>query len=267
MQGKTYFIYRYVRLDTNVPFYIGMGTKQEVNSQGYPLYSWQSIYGRAYSKDRNYVCSGIMNKVKYDIEVMYETSDLFHAEEKEKEFIKMYGIVYDGTGTLTNLTKGGRKFEPTTNYSARSVSVRKKRGKLNGINSKAVFMYDADGTLVDSLPSVNGFYKKYKFGDKDGQTITDSIKNKRSSYGYYFSFSKFDVLDLTEYKKRSFDKYPIIKYVNGVISYIYMSYSEASRDFGVSTSTIKTKIRNSEKIGNSILVRTKIHQLHKFSFQ
>ena len=148
---KTYFIYRYVRLDTNQPFYIGMGTKKEYNSQGYPLYSQRSIYHRAYCKDRNFVCLGIMEKTDYDIEIIYETEDKNHAEEKEKEFINLYGIVYDGTGTLTNLTMGGTKFIPTLAYSKRSVYKRKQNNTLKGINSKPVHMYDLEGNFIETF--------------------------------------------------------------------------------------------------------------------
>ena len=82
---KTYFIYRYVRHDKNVPFYIGMGTRQDLSHVGSNNYSSRSLYYRAFSKDRNRTCLGIMDKTSYDVEIIYETTDLKHAEEKEKE--------------------------------------------------------------------------------------------------------------------------------------------------------------------------------------
>lgn len=89
-----YFVYRHIRTDKNVPFYIGIGT-----SQG-DCYS--SHYQRAYAtKNRNKWWKNIVNKTSYEVEIIYESNDYEYIKEKEKEFILLY------KNTLCNLTDGG----------------------------------------------------------------------------------------------------------------------------------------------------------------
>lgn len=262
---KTYFIYRYVRLDNNQPFYIGMGTKNEYNSQGYPLYSNKSIYSRAYCKDRNYVCLGIMNKTDYDIEIMYETQDKNHAEEKEKEFISLYGIVYDGTGTLTNLTMGGTKFIPTSAYSKKSVYKRKQNNTLKGINSKPVYMYDLDGNFIETFSLRKGFYQKYGFGDKEGSSIYQAIKEKVSMNGYFFSDVFFDKLDVSFYKKVK-TVYPIVKYDkdNNPLK-IYKTIESIANDLNIISDKVYKAVYKNKSIDGYYYKKCNIHELPKIN--
>lgn len=95
-----YYIYRHIRPDKNVPFYIGRGEN----------YNDRSIYRRSKSlKGRNYIWKSIVKKNddNYLIEILYESNSLSEIMEKEIEFIKLYGKIIDGTGTLCNLTNGG----------------------------------------------------------------------------------------------------------------------------------------------------------------
>lgn len=262
--SNTYFIYRYVRLDINQPFYIGMGTKKEYNSQGYPLYSQRSIYPRAYCKDRNYVCLGIMGKTDYDIEIIYETEDKNHAEEKEKEFINLYGIVYDGTGTLTNLTMGGTKFIPTLAYSKRSVYKRKQNNTLKGINSKPVHMYDLEGNFIETFSLRKGFYQKYGFGDKEGSSIYQAIKEKVSMNGYFFSDVLFDKLDVSLYKKVK-TKYPIVKYNGDNPCKIYKSIEDISKDLKIKSDSAYKIVYKNKIVDGYSYKKCNIHELPKIN--
>lgn len=228
------------------------------------MYSFKTIYQRAYSKDRNYVCVGIMDKTSYDVEIIYETTDLSHAEDKEKEFIKMYGVVYDGTGTLTNLTKGGRRFEASTNYTARSVSVRKKNGTLTGVKAKPVYMYSLDGIFIEKIPSLKGFYTKYKYGDIDSQCISAAIRNKREFMGYYFSFDKYDVLDISQYRRNFFDKRPLVQYdITGNPIKLYLSVQEIADLFNLSFSSTAIRIKKEQLIGGYSFKRVNFIELPK----
>ena len=68
-----YGVYRHIRLDTNVPFYIGKGLNK-----------------RAFSKrDRNQYWHNIVNKYGYEVEIMLEGLTNENAIIKEKEFIKL----------------------------------------------------------------------------------------------------------------------------------------------------------------------------------
>jgi len=85
-------VYRHIRLDKNIPFYIGMSTNNK----------------RPYSKNgRNNYWKNIIAITDYDIEILFEDVDLNFALEKEKEFITLYGRKSNKTGCLANMNPGG----------------------------------------------------------------------------------------------------------------------------------------------------------------
>jgi hypothetical protein len=84
-------VYRHIRTDLNIPFYIGIG--KEV--------------ARAYSKThRNAHWNYIVDKTSYEVHILFDDVSYEFAKEKEKEFIELYKRKEDG-GILCNLTKGG----------------------------------------------------------------------------------------------------------------------------------------------------------------
>lgn len=88
------YVYRHIRLDQNVPFYIGIGTGK--------------YYKRASSKSRrsNY-WKAVVNKAGYKVEIMVDNLSYEEAKVKEIEFISLYGRHDLNNGTLANLTDGG----------------------------------------------------------------------------------------------------------------------------------------------------------------
>jgi hypothetical protein len=88
-------VYRHIRLDTYMPFYIGIGL--------------DDIPKRAYEvgKRRSEFWNRIANKHGYEVDILFENIPIDLAKEKEKEFIALYGRIDLGTGTLCNLTDGG----------------------------------------------------------------------------------------------------------------------------------------------------------------
>jgi len=96
-----YYLYRYIRLDKNKPFYIGIGTKTNADIK-------YGTYNRAFGdKKNNTIWKKIKNKTEYKVEILYESDDYELIKEKEKEFIKMYGRIDLATGCLANMTDGG----------------------------------------------------------------------------------------------------------------------------------------------------------------
>ena len=93
------YVYRHIRLDKNVPFYVGIGAHCPENKK--------ETYRRAYSHDRNKYWKGVVAKTEYRVEILFENLSREQAIEKEKELIQLYGRVFLKTGTLTNLTAGG----------------------------------------------------------------------------------------------------------------------------------------------------------------
>lgn len=88
------YLYRHIRLDKNIPFYIGIGI--------------DSNYYRANSKkSRNDHWNKIVNKTDYEVEILFEHEDYNFIKEKEKEFISLYGRKDTNNGMLVNMTDGG----------------------------------------------------------------------------------------------------------------------------------------------------------------
>lgn len=107
-QGK-YYIYRHIRLDKNEPFYIGVGTKTVKVHKNAKNETYKEIYRRAYQRaNRNEIWKKIVNKTKYIVEIIYESDNYNFIEQKEIEFIKLYGRKNLKTGILVNLTDGGK---------------------------------------------------------------------------------------------------------------------------------------------------------------
>jgi hypothetical protein len=91
------YVYRHIRLDSNTPFYIGIGSDE--------------LYERSTSvNSRNKYWKHITNKVQYRVEIMLEDLTWEEACEKEREFIALYGRKDLGTGQLVNMTDGGEGF-------------------------------------------------------------------------------------------------------------------------------------------------------------
>lgn len=106
--GK-YYIYRHVRLDNNEVFYIGVGTKTSNKNIVTKTETYKEIYKRAYVQStRNSFWKSIVSKTKYRVDILCESNDYSFIEEKEKEFIKLYGRRDLKTGTLVNFTDGGK---------------------------------------------------------------------------------------------------------------------------------------------------------------
>lgn len=83
-------VYRHIRLDKNLPFYIGIGVSKK----------------RAYqTHNRNEHWKNIVNKTPYEVEIIFDDLTNEEAQEKEKEFIALYGR--EKGGLLCNRTDGG----------------------------------------------------------------------------------------------------------------------------------------------------------------
>lgn len=183
-EGK-YYLYRHIRLDKNEPFYIGIGTKQ--NSK--------DPYSR--SKDchsKNNIWKKIVAKTDYEIEIILESNDNTFIEEKEKEFIKIYGRLCENNGgILSNIQNGGRNGVSYThmkeiyccNNKTHYSSIRDASLDL-GVERASI-----SRVLSGEFLSIRGYVFTYSEGDCNHKDTTNEwfplIDEK---YGYYISKQK-----------------------------------------------------------------------------
>ena len=127
-EGK-YYLYRHIRCDKNEPFYIGIGTKKDLNHK-----SIETEYKRAYSKHRSKFWKNITEKSEYNVEIVLESNDLDFICQKEREMIALYGRRLNNTGTLVNFETGGQKGYNTviTENHKKNISVAVKKAMTEG---------------------------------------------------------------------------------------------------------------------------------------
>lgn len=94
------YVYRHIRLDKNVPFYIGIG---EIDRRSRVNYGRNRLW--------NYIAA----KTPYEVEILVDKIEWDEACKKEVEFINLYGRIDKNTGTLANMTDGGEG-RPTHNF-------------------------------------------------------------------------------------------------------------------------------------------------------
>lgn len=90
------YVYRHIRLDKNIPFYIGISLIDDIE------------YKRANVRSgRNKHWQNVVKKSDYRVDIMFDEIESDFAKEKEIELIALYGRVDLKTGTLVNRTIGG----------------------------------------------------------------------------------------------------------------------------------------------------------------
>lgn len=91
------YVYRHIRLDKNIPFYIGVGVDDN-----------EGKFKRSKAKEhRNDYWHRIIAKTDYRVDIIMNDLSWEEACEKEKELIKLYGRKDKSEGFLANQTDGG----------------------------------------------------------------------------------------------------------------------------------------------------------------
>lgn len=94
--NTSFYVYVHIREDKNEPFYIGIGQNKDKS------------YTRAKTKNqRNPIWNRVYAKTTMRIEIVLESDNYMDAINKEKDLIRLYGKICDGTGILANITDGG----------------------------------------------------------------------------------------------------------------------------------------------------------------
>lgn len=149
-----FYLYQYVRLDKNEPFYIGVGKR----------YKGKTDFTRAkQSHAHNSICMAIIAKTDYRIEIIEEHNDYNFIREREKAMIAKYGRKHNGSGTLANFTAGGD-------------------GMLGADCSrlwKKCYAYTKDGAFFKEFESITAAAKHFNVGDN---CIGNAMKHPEKTY-------------------------------------------------------------------------------------
>lgn len=250
-----YYLYRHVRLDKNEPFYIGIGSKTRADLK-------KHTYFRAFTKfRRNQFWKNIVSKHQYIIEIILESNNRDFIQQKEKEFIKIYGRRDLGNGTLTNLTDGG---DNGLNKSKESIEKQLRTAKFNGSYQRTV-----DRILKHSFkPGINNgyqdkktylyniyglFIKEFKTREECAvyvktfsEEVTKCLRLKRSHKGFIFSNNFLGIcanLHGFEIRKDKQKKVQQLDSIKKEIIGTYNSLTEASKSIGVFKTNLSFAIK------------------------
>lgn len=154
-----YFVYRHVRLDTNEVFYIGVGTKYIDKRR-----ADSNPYRRAFlTACRNSFWKNIVAKTKYEVHIIYEADSYEIIEEKEKEFIKLYGRKDLKLGSLCNLTDGG-KGQKNVHFKKHSDETKKKMS--DAAKGRKFTEEHKEKLRIAKLANPVRYWKDKKFSDE-----------------------------------------------------------------------------------------------------
>jgi len=196
-KGKHY-VYRHIRLDKNEPFYIGIGTNQIKTPRYYRANNF---------KGRNFIWKGIHKRTDIEVEILIESDDIDFIMKKEIEFITLYGMICNNTGTLSNLVNGNyggydkseeAKKRNMDRYVASCLAMAKKNTGKNqySVLSRGGFAYNLNGEFAFEFKSgiqaqniIGGGAKSYN--------VIRKIDTDYSYYDYYYRSLKSDKIDTT----------------------------------------------------------------------
>jgi len=249
-KGK-YFLYRHIRKDKNVPFYIGIGTKTKTIRN---FRSDKSEYHRAYVKHFSDIYEKIYRKSEVVIEILLESDDYQFIKNKEEEFIKLYGRINNGTGILSNLTNGGEGNKGYVSSAETKIKIsecnifKNKFGKDNP-KSKKVYQYDYDGNFIKCWESLADVGRSF---DKNCTRTPSLDKNRFKGYQWFYEYKGKKIRSVNRLKglrnrlrKISVSIYQYDSNMNLLNS--YKSITEAFKVTGVSITGIHAAINRDNK--------------------
>lgn len=200
-----HYLYRHIRLDTNEPFYIGIGTKKNkiFNSE-------EAEYHRAYSKFRkdSRIWNFIQEKTKYDVEILFESDNYEFIKEKEKEFISLYGRIDLKSGTLSNMTDGGDGTLGWIPSEENLNNIKKSKiGKDYKNLGHKISQYGLDGNFIKEWDTITEAALSIKRSKSSLSKITKFNLNGNYCQGFYWSLERKDKIETKTFNDRSFYNY------------------------------------------------------------
>lgn len=250
--GK-YFLYRHIRLDKNEPFYIGVGIKKVGAS------TYEREYRRAfeYKYNRTKYWRNIVNSTTYEVEILMESDDFDFIQNKEIEFIKLYGRKDLSLGPLVNLTDGGSLGTMGLRMSKEykeALSIKRKEefrtGRRNADSlKKVVYQYSLDGVFMRKYNSISEAAKCIGIFDEE---ISRCAKGKHKiAGGFTWRYTNKENVNID--LKRS-DHKNIFQYdLEGNFVREWKSKIEAAKSLNLKEDSIKSVLYNINKSSGGYL--------------
>lgn len=222
---KIHYLYRHIRLDKNEPFYIGIGSYEQ-GCKKYKMYERANLKIR-----RNNIWNSIFEKTKYRVDIVLEVNDLDLINEKEKEFVKLYGRINLGTGILANLTDGGKGID-------NSVELKASRERFK----KPILQYNLNGDFIKEWSCKKEIQKELDYCEA---SILACCKNEiKQSYGFQWKWKLNDNFP-TIIENIGLRFTPILQYdLDGNFIKEYITLSAASKYTGANISQIHKACKN-----------------------
>jgi hypothetical protein len=171
-----YYVYRHVRLDNNEVFYVGVGTKTSYKNITTKKETHREIYKRAYVQSiRNTFWKSIIKKTRYQVDILCESNDYDFIEEKEKEFIKLYGRRDLETGTLVNFTDGGKGL---SNAKRKPLSEDTKKRMSESHKGKILSKEHKQNLSLAKQNNPPNYWKGKNFSEEHKEKLSKAHKNK-----------------------------------------------------------------------------------------
>lgn len=239
--GK-YYLYRHIRHDTNEVFYIGIG---------YDPYRVKSKHAR------NIFWKYVVSKTTYDYDVLLRSNSKDFIEQKEVEFIRLYGRRDLGTGTLVNLTDGGEKgYNRSRSSVEKQIDTAKKNGtygkmiermraapKKTGKDhhaARCVYVYTDEGRCFKRFDTISDCCKFLNIVEGN---VSRFMRLKKSLNGFLFlpQYVGDQIKDMSSYEVSRSVKTPII-FINktGVVR-LYESLTFAAKSLNTSKQYLSKK--------------------------
>lgn len=224
-----YYVYRHIRLDKNVPFYIGIGT---VNPKGRSNYQ---RYSRAFNKvARSDVWKRIAHKVEFRVEIFYESTNKQEILDKEIEFIKLYGRMDQNSGSLVNLTNGG------TNI-INSLNKKSSEKRLRNCKKIRVYQYSLDGDFIKKYESLSEALRPLKSVSTCALKRSCEKNTEFLGYKWFLEFKGFKIAPYTSYLIKIKKKITLSKDEQTLK---FNSIKEAAKFLSTSPSFIRKVLKN-----------------------
>lgn len=160
---QIFCVYRHIRLDTNQPFYVGIGDiKRPYKTKGRNKH-WLNIYN---------ICN---KNIKVDI--LFENQTWNFCCDKEKEFIKIYGRRDLNLGSLCNYTNGG---EGPKGRIKSAEEIEKHRKSIVGFKhteeAKAKIKFNSNNMSIETIEKLRKGSTGRKLSEEARNKISDSKK-------------------------------------------------------------------------------------------